>query len=105
MKTQIKTGDTVKIISGSQKGTEAKVVKVSPKKSLAYLENIGNRTRHQRPTQFQKGGKKEIHVGIHLSNLTLSSPGAQGVSLRKATPQGRPFSNKETPSNKKEKNQ
>ena len=69
MKTQIKTGDTVKIISGANKGQSGKVVKMSPSESLAFVEGIGNPTRHMRPTQHQKGGKKDIHVGIHLSNL------------------------------------
>ena len=71
MTTAIKTGDTVKIISGEQKGKTAKVVKIAPKESKAYLEGIGLRTRHMKATQFQKAGKKDIHIGIHLSNLAL----------------------------------
>ncbi|MCL1839506.1 50S ribosomal protein L24 [Candidatus Saccharibacteria bacterium] len=74
MKTTIKTGDTVKIITGNNKGKTGKVVKVSPTDKLAFIEGIGNRTRHMRPTQHQKGGKKDIHVGIHLSNLKLEKP-------------------------------
>lgn len=71
MKTTIKTGDTVKVIAGDNKGKSAKVVKVAPREAKAFLEGIGIKTRHMRPTQFQKGGKKDIHVGIHLSNLKL----------------------------------
>ncbi len=71
MKTTIKTGDTVKIIAGANKGTSAKVVKVASRDSLVFLEGIGNRTRHKRPTQYEKGGKKDIHVGIHISNVKL----------------------------------
>ncbi len=37
----IKTGDTVKIISGSHKGKEVKVLQVLPKKGAAILEGIG----------------------------------------------------------------
>ena len=34
------------------------------------IEGIGIRERHMRATQFNpKGGKKDIHVGIDLSNL------------------------------------
>jgi len=71
MKTTIHSGDTVKIISGEDKGKSAKVLKVAPKQHKAFLEGIGIRTRHMRPTQYQKGGKKDIHIGIHLSNLKL----------------------------------
>ncbi|MDL2235596.1 50S ribosomal protein L24 [Christensenellaceae bacterium OttesenSCG-928-L17] len=71
MKTSIKTGDTVKVITGDNKGKTAKVLKVSPSEKKAYLDGIGIRTRHMRPTQYQKGGKKDIHIGIHLSNLKL----------------------------------
>ena len=71
MKTTIKTGDTVKVISGDNKGKSAKVVKVAPKENKAFLEGIGIKTRHLRPTQYQKGGKKDIHVGIHTSNLSV----------------------------------
>ncbi|MBQ3431010.1 50S ribosomal protein L24 [Candidatus Saccharibacteria bacterium] len=66
----IKTGDTVKIISGANKGKSAKVVKVDREKNLAFLEGIGVRERHMRASYANpKGGKKEIHVGINLSNL------------------------------------
>ena len=68
---RIKTGDTVKIIAGSNKGTIGKVVKISPADNLAYVEGVGKRTRHMRPTQYQKAGKKEVQSGIHLSNLQL----------------------------------
>ena len=70
MKTTIKTGDIVKVIAGTHKGKTAKVVRVDREKSLAMLEGIGVRERHLRPSYLNpKGGKKEVHVGIHLSNL------------------------------------
>ena len=69
----IKTGDTVKIIAGDNKGKSAKIVKVAPRDSKVFLEGIGIKTRHQRPTQYQKGGKKEIHVGLHISNVKLET--------------------------------
>lgn len=70
MKQNIKTGDSVKILAGDNKGKVAKVVKVSPKEHKAFLEGIEVRERHFRATQFNpKGGKKTVHVGIDLSNL------------------------------------
>jgi 50S ribosomal protein L24 len=70
MKQNIKTGDTVTIIAGDNKGKSGKVVKMDLKNHQAMIEGIGVRERHLRATQFNpKGGKKDIHVGIDLSNL------------------------------------
>ena len=72
MAKSFKTGDTVKIIAGDNKGKSAKVVKVDKKAGKAMLEGIGIITRHLRATQFNpRGGKKDIHVGIDFSNLKL----------------------------------
>ena len=70
MKRSIKTGDTVKIIAGANKGKSGKVLKVDREKNLAMIEGIGVRERHIRASYLNpKGGKKEIHVGINISNL------------------------------------
>lgn len=66
----LKTGDTVRVIAGDHKGETAKIVKVDKKAGKAMLEGINLRERHLRRTQFNpQGGKKEVHVGIDLSNL------------------------------------
>jgi large subunit ribosomal protein L24 len=67
---RIKTGDTVKVIAGSNKGKTGKVVKVAPQKGLAYVDGLGIKSRHIKPTKLNpKGGKKDIHTGINLSKL------------------------------------
>jgi large subunit ribosomal protein L24 len=68
---RIKTGDLVKIISGDHKGEVKKVLKVLPKTHQVLLDGIGIRERHLKPSRFNKGGKKEIHVGIALSKVAL----------------------------------
>lgn len=66
----LKTGDVVTIITGDHKGKSGKIVKMDHKNHKAMIEGIGIRERHMRATQFNpKGGKKNIHVGIDLSNL------------------------------------
>lgn len=66
----LKTGDNVTVISGNHKGQSAKIVKVLKSKHQALLEGIGTRTRKLKPSHLNpKGGKKEIHTGIDLSNL------------------------------------
>ena len=78
----LKINDTVKIISGDHKGTEAKIVKLDRKAGKACLEGIGVVERHMKKTQFNPaGGKKTIHVGIELSNLKL----VQAAEYKKTT--------------------
>lgn len=70
MAQNLKTGDTVKIISGDNKGKSGKIVKMDLKNHKAMIEGIGVRERHMKKTMFNpQGGKKQIHVGIDLSNL------------------------------------
>ena len=70
MAKSLKSGDKVKIIAGELKGQVAEIVKIDKQAHKAMLKDLGIRTRHMKATQFNpKGGKKEIHTGIHLSNL------------------------------------
>lgn len=66
----LKTGDKVKIIAGDHKGETAEIVKVDKRAGKAMLKDINIRERHMRRTQYNpQGGKKDVHVGIDLSNL------------------------------------
>ena len=66
----LKTGDKVKIIAGDHKGETTEIVKVDKQAGKAMLKDINVRERHMRRTQYNpQGGKKEVHVGIDLSNL------------------------------------
>ena len=70
MAQNLKSGDIVKIIAGDHKGQTGKIVKMDRVAHKAMIEGIGIRERHIKATQFNpKGGKKDIHVGIDLSNL------------------------------------
>lgn len=70
MAQNLKSGDMVKIIAGDHKGQTGKIVKMDRGAHKAMIEGIGIRERHIKATQFNpKGGKKDIHVGIDLSNL------------------------------------
>lgn len=68
----MKINDTVKIIAGDNKGTEAKIVAVDRKNGRAMLEGVGLVERHMKKSYVNpNGGKKTIHVGIPMSNLKL----------------------------------
>jgi large subunit ribosomal protein L24 len=72
---KIKTGDLVKVITGSHKGKTAKVVSVHPAANAVKLEGIGTRKRFVKPSQVNpQGGTKDIHVAIDISKVALVHP-------------------------------
>ncbi len=61
-KLSIKTGDTVVVLSGKDKGKQGKILKVMPKERKVIVEKINMVSRHTKPrTQEEQGGiiKKE----------------------------------------------
>lgn len=65
-------GDTVKLISGSNKGTTGRVVKVLTKKSAILIEGIGNIHRNLKPSRINpRGGAKDIHVPVSIHKVAL----------------------------------
>ena len=81
----MKVNDIVKIISGANKGVEAKIVKIDRKSGKAMLEGIGVKERHLKKSYYNPaGGKKTIHVGIDLSNLKLVKEGEANKPVKAA---------------------
>ncbi len=69
---RIVKGDTVKIISGDNKGTTAKVLAVLTAKNAVVLEGVGQKHRHIKPSMVNpRGGSKDIHVPTPLSKVAL----------------------------------
>ena len=82
MGVRIKTGDTVKIISGADKGKTGKVTKVLPQENKVLIEGIGNRERHMRPSMYRRAGKKEIQVPVDASKVALVIDTKTGATSR-----------------------
>ena len=73
-KMHVKTGDTIQIISGSQKGKISKIVKVLPKTSQIIVENSNLKIKHCRPKQEEESGKIiNFEAPIHSSKVMLYS--------------------------------
>ena len=69
---RIRKDDTVKVISGKDKGKTGRVMRVFPVQMKAIVENINLVKKTKRRTQQdQKGGIIDIEAPIHLSNLML----------------------------------
>ena len=71
-KLKIKTGDTVRVISGDHKGSEGKVIKVLLDKNKAIVEGVNMVKKHMKPSaQSPQGGIVEKEALIQISNLSL----------------------------------
>lgn len=85
MSMRIKKGDMVKVIAGSQKGKTAKVERTDAAKGVVYLEKVGLIKRHVKPSQLNpRGGTKEVHKGLPISNVVLLIDEAKGKTTKVA---------------------
>jgi large subunit ribosomal protein L24 len=75
-KIKIKKGDRVLVISGRDRGTTGRVLRVLPDRNRAVVEGVNMIKRHTRPNPQRQvqGGILEREVGIALPNLMLICP-------------------------------
>ncbi|MCK0130703.1 50S ribosomal protein L24 [Flavobacteriaceae bacterium F08102] len=75
-KFKIKTGDTVKVMAGTDKGQEGKVMKILVAKNKAIVEGVNMVSKHTKPSaQNPQGGISKKEAPIHISNLMLVENG------------------------------
>ena len=69
---KIKTGDTVKVISGHYKGTISEVKSVDPKNNKIIVEGVNMIKKSLKPSQVNpEGGIVETEAPIDASNVML----------------------------------
>lgn len=69
---KIKVGDKVRVIAGSEKGKEGKVIKTFAKENRVVVEGVKLVKRHVKPNgQNETGGIQEKEAPIHVSNVKL----------------------------------
>ena len=66
---KIKKGDTVRVITGKDKGKEGKVLVVDTKTNRIVVEGINLATKHMRAQGGQQGGLVKKENPIHVSNV------------------------------------
>jgi large subunit ribosomal protein L24 len=78
---RIREDDTVRIITGKDKGRTGRVLRVDPKKDKVYVEGANIVKRHTRPRSLRDtqraqelGGIIEKEGPIHVSNVMLIDP-------------------------------
>ena len=71
---RIKTGDTVKVIAGKDKGKTGTVLRTLPKEDRVVVEGLNIAKKHVKPSQAGQGGSEEFPAPIHVSNVKLVDP-------------------------------
>ncbi|MBL7999764.1 MAG: 50S ribosomal protein L24 [Candidatus Kapabacteria bacterium] len=72
MKTKIKKGDVVAVISGKDKGKQGRVIQIDRTKMRVTIEGVNIRKKHMRPSQSNPdGGIISMEMPIHYSNVNL----------------------------------
>ena len=75
---KVRRDDTVKVISGKDRGKTGKVLRVDPIRGRVVVEGVNVQKRHQRPTgltgQAQQAGVIEVEGTVHVSNVQLLDP-------------------------------
>ena len=73
---KIKKGDTVRVIAGTDKGSEGKVIAVNHKNNTVLVEGVNMITKHTKPSPAnQEGGIIHQEGPIDASNVMFVSDG------------------------------
>jgi large subunit ribosomal protein L24 len=68
----IRRDDIVEVLTGDDKGTRAKVLRVDTQKQRAVVEGVNRVFKHmKRSKKSPQGGRLEIEAPVHMSNLLV----------------------------------
>lgn len=87
MAARIKKDDLVVVISGDDKGTQGRVLRVIPETNRVVVQGVRKVKRHTKPSpRNQEGGIIEKEAAIHLSKVMLVDPkDGKGTRVRTGT--------------------
>ena len=76
LKSHVRKGDTVVVLSGKDRGKQGKVLRVNPSKGTAIVErvNLGKKHTRANPQKNVKGGILERETPIKISKLQVVCP-------------------------------
>ncbi|MEB3182630.1 MAG: 50S ribosomal protein L24 [Nostocaceae cyanobacterium] len=81
-KMHVKSGDTVQVISGKDKGKVGEIIRALPQESKVIVKGVNIKTKHVKPTQEGESGRIVTQeYPIHSSNVMLYST-KQNVASR-----------------------
>jgi large subunit ribosomal protein L24 len=74
-KVHVKTGDTIVVLSGKDKGKRGRVLEVSPKEGKVIIEGVNVMTKHVKPRkQGDVGGIVKAEGAMYASKVMLICP-------------------------------
>ena len=83
MKLKVKKGDTVKVLSGNNKGETGRVLLVNTGTMRVTVEGVNMRSKAVRPSQqHPNGGIIKIEAPIHYSNVMLVDKNGDATKVR-----------------------
>jgi large subunit ribosomal protein L24 len=78
----IKTNDTVEVITGKNRGSRGKVLRISREAAKLVVEGVNRVFRHEKKTQKNpRGGRLSKEMPIQISNVLLVCQGC-GAAAR-----------------------
>ncbi|RDV15212.1 50S ribosomal protein L24 [Pontibacter diazotrophicus] len=84
-KLHVKTGDTVKVIAGDERGKTGRITAVNLEKQRVTIEGLNLVTKHAKPSaQNPQGGISKVEAPMHASNVALVDP-KSGETTKAAT--------------------
>ncbi len=71
----IKTGDTVQVLAGDDRGKRGKVLRVAPKLGKLVVEGVNRVYKHVKPNRRNpQGGRLSKEMPVNVSNVALICP-------------------------------
>jgi large subunit ribosomal protein L24 len=70
-KFKIKSGDTVFVLAGKDKGKTGEIMKVDREKERVIVKGVNIQKKHQKPSQGNPGGLIDKEGFIHISNVNF----------------------------------
>ena len=82
----IKVGDNVRVITGSNKNKEGKVLKVIRNENKVIVDGVNVVKKHVKPNRTNEtGGILEVEAPIHISNVKLLDKSEKKKEVKKET--------------------
>ncbi len=83
---KLKVGDNVRVITGSNKGKEGKVLKVLRNENKVLIDGVNIVKKHVKPNRTnESGGILEVEAPIHISNVKVLDKKEEKKSEKKAS--------------------
>ena len=71
---KLKVGDKVKVIAGSSKGKEGKIIKTLRSENRVIVEGVNIVKKHKKGNGQETGGILEVEAPINASNVMIIDP-------------------------------